>query len=480
VIGFSLDDASRDAAMLLSGRLFEQNGIVGPGDLGFFDWIGDTPSGTDIVIDVARRVNSFTWKEVDHDVLKALYQSVIASTTRHELGEYYTPDWLALRIVNSVVDEPLRQRVLDPACGSGTFLFHAVRCYLDAADTAGVEPADAVAQVTSRVFGLDLHPVAVKLTQITYLLAIGADRLEARTQTLTIPVYLGDSMAWDAPTPQSGSTATGLFNQLGDVVIEACPGGTLLPHTLRFPADVVADVDRFDDLVVAMTARATNRPPGAPHKPVAGILQRFPVSAADKAALSDTYEELCQLHDSQEDHIWAFFIRNQARPTWLTLPPNRVDVLVGNPPWLSYRYMPEKLQTVFEARARDRKLWAGGARGRSAQHDLAGFFVARSVERYLRIDGRFGVVMPRAVLSRQTYGGFSRGDWTSPEEQCHVQFGAAWDLGDVRPEPFKVPAAVVFGTRRRATNGALPSNVITLSGHPPTHHSLVLPGRGLR
>ena len=68
--------------------------------------------------------------------MNVLYESVITPEQRHDLGEYYTPDWLAAKMVERVVPEPLITRVLDPACGSGTFLFHCVRRYLDAADTA--------------------------------------------------------------------------------------------------------------------------------------------------------------------------------------------------------------------------------------------------------------------------------------------------------------------------------------------------------
>jgi len=81
--------------------------------------------------------------------MNVLYESVITPEQRHDLGEYYTPDWLAAKMVERVVPEPLITRVLDPACGSGTFLFHCVRRYLDAADTAGTAPADALAGVTA-------------------------------------------------------------------------------------------------------------------------------------------------------------------------------------------------------------------------------------------------------------------------------------------------------------------------------------------
>lgn len=72
-------------------------------------------------------------------MLKVLYESLVDLEQRHDLGEYYAPDWLASRIVAAAVDAPLEQRVLDPACGSGTFLFHAVRRLIAAGrkDAAG-------------------------------------------------------------------------------------------------------------------------------------------------------------------------------------------------------------------------------------------------------------------------------------------------------------------------------------------------------
>ena len=90
----------------------------------------EVPDGAAFVRGLARRLTRFAWEDVEHDVMKVLYESIITTDWRHRLGEYYTPDWLAACMVAETVDDPLNQRVLDPACGSGTFLFHAVRHYL--------------------------------------------------------------------------------------------------------------------------------------------------------------------------------------------------------------------------------------------------------------------------------------------------------------------------------------------------------------
>lgn len=463
VAGFDIKDAGHEPGVLLSGQLFERTGLLGVGQAGFFDWVLDGDSGDEIVADIARRVASFDWSDVEHDVLKALYQSVIAPDVRKRLGEYYTPDWLAERMIDETISDPPHDRVLDPACGSGTFLFHAVRRHLEAADAAGAPAAATLTTVTNSVFGMDLHPVAVTLAQATYLLAIGRERLLQRTDAVNVPVYLGDSMRWEA-------AAEDVFTAAGDVVLHTAgeSQGQLFGSEIRFPASVVADVGRFDHLVNELAMRASSRQQGGPRGDVSGLLRRLGVAEDDRPVVEATYNVLCELHDTGQNHVWGFYIRNQARPTWLAREENRVDVLVGNPPWLAYRYMPGSLQDIYRHRARETNLWLGGARGRTTQQDLSAYFVARAIDLYLRPNGTFGFVMPRAVLSRQTYAGFRNADYSSPTSECYVAFSEPWDLEKVRPEPFPVPSSVVFGHRARHP-ATMPTEVRSWSGEAPRH-----------
>ena len=459
VIGFEASDLQAAPSTALSGQLFAQAGVRGVGEAGFFDWVVDLPSGESIVIDIARRLSVFRWNGVEHDVLKALYQSVISPETRHRLGEYYTPDWLAQRMVAEVITDPLHNRVLDPACGSGTFVFHSVRCYLDAAEKAGLPLPEAVAGVAEHVFGLDLHPVAVVLAQVTYLLAVGTERVTEASVPLSVPVYLGDSMRWE--TPEETFLAPS-----GDIMVPTGIGGHLpgMGQDLRFPASVVSDPSRFDRLVDALASRAADRAPNSQPLPISGVLSNFGVSSGDRKVLEVTYHHLCQLHDEGRDHIWGFFVRNQARPTWFSSQENRVDVIIGNPPWLSYRYMPKEMQELFRTRAMERHLWAGGKV--ATQQDLSAYFVARSIELYLKPHGRFGFVMPFAALSRIAYEGFRKGYFSSQSEDCVIGFDTPWDLDAVKPDPFPVPSSVVFGDRLAHKESArpLPTKHIVVAG----------------
>src|ERR1035438_10415504 len=69
-------------------------------------------------------VGTFELKpERARDLLKDLYHGLIPEAVRHALGEYYTPDWLAEHTIElSGFDGDPRKSLLDPSCGSGTFL----------------------------------------------------------------------------------------------------------------------------------------------------------------------------------------------------------------------------------------------------------------------------------------------------------------------------------------------------------------------
>src|SRR5690606_28818576 len=101
------------------------------------------------------------------------------------------------------------------------------------------------------------------------------------------------------------------------------------------------------------------------------------VTGSDRDTVTEAFEILCRLHDDRRNHIWGYYIRNQARPAWLSRPENRVDVLVGNPPWLAYRYMDAGRQERFRELAGERGLWAGAEV--ATHQDLSALFVVRAV-----------------------------------------------------------------------------------------------------
>ncbi len=192
----------------------------------------------------------------------------------------------------------------------------------------------------------------------------------------------------------------------------------LFESELRFPEELLEDPGRFNQIVESMTKLAGSRKPGTAVPKLSGLYRRFAVSPAAQKTLDATFRTLCDLHDEGRDHIWSYYVRNLARPWWLALPQNRVDVLVGNPPWLAFRYMTEAMQKAFREYSDERGLWHGA---KVATHqDLSGLFLVRAVERYLRIGGRFAFVMPNAAVDRGQFQGLRTGRYRRPNsrESC--------------------------------------------------------------
>ncbi|WP_326811249.1 N-6 DNA methylase [Streptomyces scopuliridis] len=441
VLGIDVRDMQPSTLVL--GQRFAQAQIYGVVESDFFGWVIEVPGGEGFVRTVARRLARYDWAKVEHDVLKVLYESVIAAETRKKQGEYYTPDWLAEKVVTDAVTAPLDQRVLDPSCGSGTFLFHAVRRYLQAAEDKGRPLRQTLIDISDHVAGIDLHPVAVALARVTYLLAIGRSRLMSDERgPIRVPVYLGDSVQWQQRTD--------LLDH-GHLVIRTEEGGMLFENELRFSEHLLADAGRFDTIVNELADRATNRPPQS--KPsLTTLFNRLGITSKDdQQELTENFRLLCHLVDNGRDHIWSYYVRNLARPMWLSREENRVDVLVGNPPWLSYRHMSEEMQELFKDMAQSRKLWRGDEV--ATHQDLSGLFIARAIQQYLAVDGTFAFVVPNPVLDRPYWSGFRAGHYPDPNETVKIAFSGSWDLRRLRPHFFPRGSAVVFGRRMHAKIG---------------------------
>lgn len=451
-----LDAEGLSAATLLSGDQFAVAGLHGVVDRDFFDWVLEVPGGEGFVTSLARRLARFDWSAVEHDVLKVLYESVISPETRKALGEYYTPDWLAHRVVSEVVTDPLNQRVLDPSCGSGTFIFYAVRRFLNAADEGGLSLGESMGLVSSRVMGIDLHPVAVALARVTYLLALGRDRLNAKDRgVLSVPIYLGDSLGWDQRED--------LLTQ-DQLVIPTEVGDQLLSGELVFAEHLLENAAAFDDLVQTLVDESGRAAGKTTNKLSEGTIRRLALTETDLPDLNANFRRLKELHEANRNHIWSYYIRNVARPAWLAREENRVDVLVGNPPWLSYRHMTDSMQKRFKTLAKDRGFWHNET---TATHqDLAGLFVARAVERYLKTGGHLGFVVPNSVIDRDYWSGFRAGRF----DGAAVAFTASWDLRRIRPHLFPRGSAVIFGART-AEPGAMPGHALVWTGKAPRRHA---------
>ena len=426
--------AENDPEDLLRGRQFaEATGLHGVVESDFFSWpieVGATP----LIKTIARRVARFDWSSPPSDIAATLYQTVIPASERRQLGEYYTPRWLAKAIVKEIVTDPVNQRVLDPSCGSGTFIAECVEHFLEAAKQQNVPDTKIFEMLRDAVTGIDVHPVATHLARAAWVIAARPAIGQSMSTAVTVPIYLGDSL-------QLGFQSRDLFAEQNVTIRVNDDDDT----ELLFPIALVNSAENFDQLMVDVADYIE-----IGQDPKLALQDINWLSDGELETLSETIDKLTYLHIVGRDHIWAYYTRNLVRP--ITLARNKVDVIVGNPPWINYNQTTDILRDELVYQSRNvYGIWAGG---RYATHqDVASLFYARSVDLYLRDGGLIGMVMPHSALQSGQHTKWRTGEWKSRggARTLHVNFQVrkAWDLERLEPNDFfPVPSSVVFAERR--------------------------------
>jgi hypothetical protein len=367
---------------------------------------------------------------------------------RHRLGGYYTPDWLAAKVVGHAVDRPLEQRVLDPGCGSGTFLFHAIRNFLTEAGEADMPRGQRAAEACAHIAGMDIHPVAVIIARVTYLLAL-SPALAYRAGPLSIPVYLGDafqlsiseSMAGKeltirVPPPPAGEGGSGDTGSDGR-------------ERLDFPETFCRDPALFDKAIEQMRTGSledlTRAQIEAALTRITEQHYRADSTSEQKLAIQDlgkTYLTFDRLRRDRRDTIWAYVARNLSRPLAYSAGGGWAHVVIGNPPWLAFRHMSGDLQKRFKELAKGERAYVGRV---PSQNDLCALFTVRAAHLYLRSGGRIAFVLPLAALTRGQFERVRSGSFSS----VRIAWDEASTMDDSVYPAFPVPSCVVFGPKTR-------------------------------
>jgi hypothetical protein len=127
---------------------------------------------------------AFDFSGIQHDLLGTLYQNYFEKETRKALGEFYTPKEIVGYILDvagytSDKNDIIHQRLIDPACGSGTFLIEALDRWLKVASRLQRQQKNLNWKslleelcADARIVGLDIHPFACLMAQMNFLLHV--------------------------------------------------------------------------------------------------------------------------------------------------------------------------------------------------------------------------------------------------------------------------------------------------------------------
>ena len=337
------------------------------------------------------------------DILKKLYQFLVPKQIRHDLGEYYTPDWLAERTLNQVgygVKEKdlLKKRLLDPGCGSGTFDILAIKRAKEHARLYGIDPAETLDLITKNIVGFDLNPLAVISARTNYLLAI-ADLLKYKKGEITIPIYLCDSI-----NPPSAKHQDDLFDkEAGHYQISTSVGLFRFPEALVQKALIQKVTVMLEESVKKkQTTKLFLDRVHTELKTEPKDMKKFDL------VLGETYEKLVELEQKGINGIWARIIKNAFAPLFV----GQFDFIVGNPPWVNWEDLPQSYRDQTKVLWQNYGLFSLSgqeARMGGGKKDISMLMMYVAIDKYLKDRSKLCFVITQTLFKTEGAGdGFRR------------------------------------------------------------------------
>lgn len=385
------------------GGVYAKRGINNFLEGDFFRWYLDafSPRLEEAIREVARALSDFEPatttlnSKSNRDLLKKLYQYLVTPEVRHKLGEYYTPDWLAELVLNEVrYDGNTLKRVLDPACGSGTFLVLAIQRAKEYGHSHKETPLETAKRIVANIWGFDLNPLAVIAARTNYLFALGdlVDQLES----FEIPIYLADSVLWPE---QRGQMRLGPRGETIEIPTSI--------QTFFVPRIWIEDkgflMRKAAPLVEKMAKEQYTLSQAVERFKKEGLI--FPPHVE---VVQNFYNEILQLEKQGKNGIWARFLKNAFAP----MTAGKFDFVVGNPPWIRWGYLSQEYREATLKMWKEYGLFSlkgHAARLGGGEKDFSMLFTYVVVDYYLAKGAKLGFLITQEVFKSKGAGeGFRR------------------------------------------------------------------------
>jgi hypothetical protein len=384
---------------LEDGEIFRKLGILNLLEGDFFSWYSDKRQWNK---NLAKHIGKVLhilgqYEDAAHvfsakgaiDLFRGLYEETVPQVVRSSFGEFYTPTWLSAHVLTTAVAGS-KWRMLDPCCGSGTFLVSAIEMIRKS--SPNVRPGELLATIRDRVVGIDLNPLAVLTARVNYFIHI-CDLLPENLKNFVIPVYLGD--ATDIPTRVD------------------CQGVMCCRYRLRtleepfeievaLPASLCQDTARFVNTMHQYEAAIKRKDEQESAKILVNALKPAERSHSVRHQLQEMSKALVGLEERGWNGIWARIITNFLSTAML----GRFEAVVGNPPWIDWKNLPEGYRNRIKAQCIDRGLFSGAGRTGGINLNVCALIAHVSISNWLSEKGRFAFLMPRELSNQPSYEGW--------------------------------------------------------------------------
>lgn len=388
---------------LESGSIIRDYGVQNLLEGDFFSWYASKAQWDSSIALTIRNIivkldrytihNFFQTEFMARDFFKNLYQSIIPKEVRHSLGEYYTPYWLAQNTVDSIINEndikSTRWRGLDPTCGSGTFITVLINRLIHSLPE-DMDKSDVLREVTSRVVGIDLNPLAVLTARVNYFLNIA--KFISFDVEVEIPIYAGDA----AYTPSREVIEDISF-------IKYSLDTEISPFPIYFPEVALGNLKKFSRTMIDIELDILSLNESAVFN---RLIQLVPSELRSIGIIETKIKELSdkfvEFESKQWNGIWARIIANYLTTSKI----GEFDVIVGNPPWVDWKNLPSQYREKIKSLDITKTIFSGDSFTGGINLNIAALITNVVITNWLSPTGILGMLMPDTFLVQKTYEGY--------------------------------------------------------------------------
>lgn len=443
---------------ILSGQWFKAMGFVNLVEYDYFGWLNEAPYIGQIVTIARQMQNDLAAYDYSNIATEDLFGPLVAQLADRDrrllLGQEYTPQWLAQKIVAHAIElipETDFPRFVDMCCGSGVFLVETIHQTITRYNILPENcPPDLLQQLTNSVVGFDIDPLAVLLSKLNWAMTIRAFIPHADAD-FVIPVYHADSLFTVAPITAviEGNYEEQDLSMVFDGEQVVLPGFLISPTNRRL----------FDSLIhfcyETAKARAHYTAEDYSHTQAKALVNRLihdasvPMTEDQREALIAGCHALIptleQLQREGRNGIWPFLLGNSYRPGLVR---EQFNAIVSNPPWMAMSKLADNpYKAVLVSRAEHYGIKPAGS---SHLHvELATVFFLNSVDKYLQGNAVCGIIMPDTLLNGYHHEQFRNQHFLRADWPVDLRVNEIWD---VPADTFKNKAIVVFGQKENSVN----------------------------
>ncbi|MFX0062344.1 MAG: N-6 DNA methylase [Candidatus Hermodarchaeota archaeon] len=334
--------------------------------------------------------------DVDYDssdIFRVIYQQLVSPSMRHGLGEFYTPPELARLIIDS--NYQFGQGVLDPACGSGTFITELI-CFIKSSKKPLKEQIKAI----ENIYGIDYNPIAVLICKANIL--INNIELLETVEQLPLNIYLVNTLF-----PITFTTLNHpLYGPCQELRISAIHESLIIaerfldPENKEIFANILSKVDQiinkniqdreafFVEIQNTLTPKET-------------MLLKAK-NRRGKTLHTNFFGEIASKFFSlNKNRLWTYLLFNLFG---VPNPSNKIELVIGNPPWIVlnsihsgiYQKQLKELVEKYDIKPDSQNI---------TQMEISSIFISVTRDKYLTNNGKLFFIVSKGLLTGKQHNG---------------------------------------------------------------------------